>query len=182
MVFFSDLGRCEVSGIPLGKSNRDGGSDDGTIRRWPRLARAVLPSGRHRLHCKSFLSFLPFLPLSLTILYLFYKKTTSISRSRARAELVDQFNPILLKHGLSIVQAVILGAGGRCPRSVIPHLAELLAALVTRLPGECAVWLNAVLSIVRPSSFFFCLFRLLLGRIVLTPPFGGLFEGRVPGS
>jgi hypothetical protein len=54
----------------------------------------------------------------------------------------------LLKHfGPQILRALILSAGSEGPRSVIPNLAELLASLVVRIPGEeMAGWLNAILA------------------------------------
>ncbi|RSH89503.1 hypothetical protein EHS25_002053 [Saitozyma podzolica] len=54
----------------------------------------------------------------------------------------------LLKHfGPQILRALLLSAGSEGPRSVIPNLAELLASLVVRVPGEdMASWLNAILA------------------------------------
>ncbi|KAL7414593.1 armadillo-type protein [Mrakia frigida] len=73
--------------------------------------------------------------------------TTTISRSRSPQDLLEAFNIVLRTHGHSILQAILFGAGGHCPRSVIPHLAELLASLVARLPELCAAWLTTILSV-----------------------------------
>ncbi|CED84264.1 Nuclear transport receptor LGL2 (importin beta superfamily) [Phaffia rhodozyma] len=73
--------------------------------------------------------------------------TTAISRSRAQAHLLDEFNPVLQKYGHAFIHAIILGAGGRSPRSMILHLAELLAAMVTRFPELSAGWLGSVLAV-----------------------------------
>lgn len=54
----------------------------------------------------------------------------------------------LIKHfGPRILRALLLSAGAEGPRSVIPNLAELLASLVTRVPGlEMAQWLKEILA------------------------------------
>lgn len=74
-------------------------------------------------------------------------QTTILARSKAPDELLHASNALLAPHGLNLLRAIIYGAGGHCPRSVIPHLAELLAALVTRMPVDCAVWLSELLSV-----------------------------------
>lgn len=53
----------------------------------------------------------------------------------------------LFRHfGAQILRSLLLSAGSEGPRSVIPNLAELLACLVQRIPGEAmASWLNAIL-------------------------------------
>lgn len=75
-------------------------------------------------------------------------QTTTLSRSRSPQDLHDAFNIVLRHHGHAMLQAILFGAGGHCPRSVIPHLAELLAGLVTRIPEQCSMWLTTLLAMV----------------------------------
>lgn len=50
-------------------------------------------------------------------------------------------------YGARILRALLLSAGSEGPRSVIPNLAELLASLVTRVPGpEMSAWLDGILA------------------------------------
>jgi hypothetical protein len=66
-----------------------------------------------------------------------------------------------LKHfGPQILRALLLSAGSEGPRSVIPNLAELLASLVVRAPGEeMASWLNAILAEVSDHGLSVLTFR-----------------------
>jgi hypothetical protein len=66
-----------------------------------------------------------------------------------------------LKHfGPQILRALLLSAGSEGPRSVIPNLAELLASLVVRVPGEeMASWLNAILAEVSDHGLSVLTFR-----------------------
>jgi hypothetical protein len=54
----------------------------------------------------------------------------------------------LIKHyGPRLLRALLLSAGAEGPRSVIPNLGELLASLVTRVPGpDIAAWLDTILA------------------------------------
>jgi hypothetical protein len=79
-------------------------------------------------------------------------QTTTISRSRSPDFLREAVDPLLRTYGRALVDAIIAGAGGRSPRSVIPNFAELMSALVMRLPEDSVGWLGAVLSVV--SSAF----------------------------
>lgn len=75
--------------------------------------------------------------------------TALIRGSRTPHDLTTAFDPVLRAHGHAIVGRIVAGAEGHSPRSVVPHLAELLAALITRIPEDSAVWLGQALSIVR---------------------------------
>ncbi|WVR03182.1 hypothetical protein IAU60_000173 [Kwoniella sp. DSM 27419] len=55
--------------------------------------------------------------------------------------------PLLAHFGPLILRALLLSAGSEGPRSIIPNMAELLAALVGRAsPASMAQWLDGVLS------------------------------------
>lgn len=44
-----------------------------------------------------------------------------------------------------MLEAVIYGASIHCPRSIIPNFAELLVALVVRVPNETRQWVGELL-------------------------------------
>nr|ODO01293.1 hypothetical protein L204_02021 [Cryptococcus depauperatus CBS 7855] len=69
-------------------------------------------------------------------------------KTRSPSPLESLFDPLLFAFGPSLLRALILSAGCEGPRSVIPNLAELLAALITRVSGsQMAGWLEDVLSV-----------------------------------
>ena len=61
---------------------------------------------------------------------------------------LEESTSSLLHHfGPQILRAILLSAGAEGPRSVIPNLAELLAAFVQRVPGiEVGQWMNQILA------------------------------------
>jgi hypothetical protein len=78
--------------------------------------------------------------------------TSLLRGSRSPTDLTAALDPPLRAHGRAMIGRIIAGAEGHSPRSVVPNLAELLAALVTRLTKDSAVWLGEALSIVRPVA------------------------------
>ena len=69
------------------------------------------------------------------------------ANTRYPSPLEPLITPLISSFGPSLLHSLLLSAGSEGPRSVIPNLAELLASLVTRVPGpEMAGWLNDVLS------------------------------------
>lgn len=75
--------------------------------------------------------------------------TSLLRGSRSPIDLTAALEPGLRAHGRAMVVRIIAGAEGHSPRSVVPNLAELLSALVTRLTEESTIWLAEALSIVR---------------------------------
>jgi hypothetical protein len=59
--------------------------------------------------------------------------------------LAEAYLPVILAHGQSIVYACILGGTLTSPRSTIPNYAELLVALVNRVPNETRGWTTGIL-------------------------------------
>lgn len=71
-----------------------------------------------------------------------------LASTRFPSPLEPLADPLLKHFGPQILRAVIVSAGGEGPRSVIPNLAELLASLVTRIPGEVMTgWLTDILAV-----------------------------------
>nr|XP_019048282.1 hypothetical protein I302_02051 [Kwoniella bestiolae CBS 10118]OCF27212.1 hypothetical protein I302_02051 [Kwoniella bestiolae CBS 10118] len=70
-----------------------------------------------------------------------------LANTRYPSPLEPLSDPLFAHFGPSILRALLLCAGSEGPRSVIPNMAELLAALVGRIKGEeMSSWLDQVLS------------------------------------
>lgn len=136
-----------------GSSDRNPPDSHPTHGRGPATARPILAPSRHRFPCASrrnlkVQSRPPFLLLTIALLDVL--QTTLIKTSKSPADLTEAFNPILRAHGQAIVSHIIAGAEGHSPRSVVPHLAELLASVVMRLTEDSVFWVGQALSVVRP--------------------------------
>ena len=59
--------------------------------------------------------------------------------------LAEAYLPVIQAHGQSILYSSVLGAALTSPRSTIPNYAELMVALVQRVPNETRDWLTAML-------------------------------------
>lgn len=69
------------------------------------------------------------------------------ANTRYPSPLESAVEPLVAAFGPRILRALLLSAGAEGPRSVIPNLAELLASLVTRVPGpDMSAWLDAILA------------------------------------
>ncbi|KAL1406931.1 hypothetical protein Q8F55_006343 [Vanrija albida] len=70
-----------------------------------------------------------------------------LNHTRYPSPLESAVEPLISHFGPQILRALLLSAGSEGPRSVIPNLADLLTALVTRVPGpEMSNWLDGVLA------------------------------------
>ncbi|KAL7420320.1 hypothetical protein Q5752_005289 [Cryptotrichosporon argae] len=70
-----------------------------------------------------------------------------LASTRFPSPLEPLVEPLLAHFGPRVLRALVLSAGSDGPRSAIPNLAELLAALVSRVKGDdMAAWLAAVLA------------------------------------
>ncbi|WWD06250.1 hypothetical protein V865_004336 [Kwoniella europaea PYCC6329] len=70
-----------------------------------------------------------------------------LANTRYPSPLEPLSDPLFAHFGPSILRALLLCAGSEGPRSVIPNMAELLAALVGRIKGEdMSRWLDQILS------------------------------------
>lgn len=59
--------------------------------------------------------------------------------------LAEAYLPVIQAHGQSILYSSVLGAALTSPRSTIPNYAELMVALVQRVPNETRDWLTGML-------------------------------------
>ncbi|KAF8598080.1 ARM repeat-containing protein [Ceratobasidium sp. AG-I] len=71
--------------------------------------------------------------------------TIFLRKTRNEAGLTEAGDALLRRQGGILVEALLLGIGGSAPRSTVPNLAELLANLVSRSPGEARTWMNTLL-------------------------------------
>lgn len=59
--------------------------------------------------------------------------------------LAEAYLPVIQAHGEQILYSSVLGAALQSPRSTIPNYAELMVALVQRVPNETRDWLTGML-------------------------------------
>jgi hypothetical protein len=72
-----------------------------------------------------------------------------LRKTRNDAALTESGDVLLRRQGAILMEALLLGIGGSAPRSTVPNLAELLANVVSRAPGESRTWMNSLLMVVR---------------------------------
>lgn len=66
--------------------------------------------------------------------------------SRFATEVVSEaYQAVIVLHGEAIIHETILGAALNSPRSAIPNYAELLVALVQRVPNQTRDWVTGIL-------------------------------------
>lgn len=75
-----------------------------------------------------------------------------LNTSRHSPSVAEAYDPVIIQQGRSILHAVIFGAGLHSPRSSIPNFAELLVALVNRVPNQTREWLTEILAEVSHLS------------------------------
>lgn len=104
------------------------------------------------LHAIEFLVSIPRARRSCTALTDATLQVAVLNTARHSPSVADAYEPAILENGQGILQATIIGAGLTSPRSSIPNFAELLVALVVRIPNQTREWLTQLLANVSSVS------------------------------
>ncbi|KAJ9108122.1 hypothetical protein QFC19_002589 [Naganishia cerealis] len=67
--------------------------------------------------------------------------------SRNSVSIAEAYEPLINSYGQAIVDAVITGGAVSSPRSTIPNYAEILVAVIVRMPNQSKNWIETLMAI-----------------------------------